>query len=106
MNDNIGDNDKTDLKLVEFKTKQQQDAEKLEENIHEAIQDVVNRVDFDTTKALFLVAFDEEGNPNIFFAGSMDPFKMIGVLDTAKALFLPEMPTGGYMDYEGLDDIE
>lgn len=98
------DNSNNEIKLVNFKTKQQQQIEELDTNIKEAVQECFNRVDIENTNALFTISFDKEGNPNVFFAGNIDPLKMIGTLEYAKALFLDFTPVMGDLEYGDLDD--
>lgn len=53
-------------------------------------------------KAFFTILFDKKGNPQILFAGELDPFMVAGVLDYAKQNFLSHV-LETTVDYDALD---
>ena len=76
------------IKLVEFKSKQKQEEEKVDELVREAISECYKAINITNASGMFSLVFDKDGNPNILFAGNIDPFKIVGVLEKAKSIFL------------------
>lgn len=92
-------NDNANVTLVEFKTKQRQEEEKLDAAVKEAVQSCYDNINIEDARGLLTIVIDGEGNPDILFAGAMEPFKVVGILELAKTLFV-NMATEGSMEIE------
>lgn len=78
---------KNEDNVVKFNKKEDKVTAEIENLISEAVEDCYSKINIENKKAILVVTFDRDDNPDLLYAGAIDPFKIMGVLTYANIQF-------------------